>query len=583
MADGVRRVLAAAILKEALSLAAEDGAGLVDRVVAMQAAYRVRADIPTNARAQLDQARLLLISGLEALGDTGSAYGVAAEGLAEASAESEDRENRKQLTAAIIRLAQEDSRHVDDPLVQEAVATAATGGAAVSLEARVWAAVDLLRQPDQLHVALNLLREVTDVLHTSEDLGEPAERWRLLLAFHAGRAGYPMITQELLGPMVDGDSTRLLDAANAIIHAVDEPHADTRLQNLILEAELDAGTGGDDETQRLHHALAANYARLGDYRWALEHAHHELELLRARQMPVRAALAVRLDIAYWTSEAGDLSEALRLANELLPDQLQLLGQHHAQTLANRSNIALWKARLGQAPALPVYQQLLSDVLTFLGPRHAGAMTIRYNIAITMARSGNLAEANRILSNLLHDQIEFLGPHHEKTLAIRAQLANTTDDPAEAVRLYNELIPELIQILGPGHPETIRTRRAMAVAMAQDGDIAGSLRQMRELLTVQVTVHGPDYPETLFTRREIAVITGKRSNADALRLLRELLPELERVLGAQDPLTRQTIADIATLAARSTPAARRKVPPNKLGKRDTKSKGSTPKTKRKRKK
>ena len=520
IADPVRRVLAAGILEEALSLAAEEASGLVERVAALQAAHRVRGDIPAGASAALAEAQRLLVAGLEALGDPGPAYDVAAEALTEASAGSRDRGGRKGLSATVVRLAQADRRHVNDPLVREVVTAAAAGGAVVGLEARVWAAVDLLNQRDNRDEALGLVEQVVHALNTGKGLGEPASFWRLLLAFHAGRAGYPMITQELLGPLVNGTSTQLRDAANAVIYAVGGPHADTRLQNVILEAELETGNGGtDDEPLRLHRTLAGNYARLGDYRRALDHAHHQLELLRARKASPRATLEIRQNIAFWTSEAGDLAEALRLAKKLLPDQLALLGPHNANTLATRSNIALWSAWRGQTPALPTYQELLADVLTFLGPRHVGALAIRSNIAVATARSGNLAEASRMLRELLYDETEVLGADHEKTLHARRMLATITDDPAEALRLFHELLGDQIRILGPDHPETLETRQGMAVAMDQVGDFSGSLRELRKLMADQKRVDGPEHPQTLHTRRLIAVVTSRTSATDALRLLR----------------------------------------------------------------
>jgi hypothetical protein len=49
------------------------------------------------------------------------------------------------------------------------------------------------------------------------------------------------------------------------------------------------------------------------------------------------------------------------------------------------------------------------------------------------------------------------------------------------------------------------------------------------------VLGQDHPETLTTRNNIAFITGHVGDAkEALRLSRELLPDLERVLGKDHP-------------------------------------------------
>ena len=62
-------------------------------------------------------------------------------------------------------------------------------------------------------------------------------------------------------------STGQQDAAAAVLRAIGGPHADTRLQIIVLEDELArTPADADDDLLRLHHALAANYGVLGDYR-----------------------------------------------------------------------------------------------------------------------------------------------------------------------------------------------------------------------------------------------------------------------------------------------------------------------------
>jgi hypothetical protein len=61
------------------------------------------------------------------------------------------------------------------------------------------------------------------------------------------------------------------------------------------------------------------------------------------------------------------------------------------------------------------------------------------------------------------------------------------------------------------------------------------------------VLGPDHPDILRTRCHIAHWTGRSGNAaEALRLFRELLPELDRVLGPNHPNTRKIKDLMATL-------------------------------------
>ena len=76
-----RQELAAAVLGEAVRLAADPGAGLVERVVARQAAHHVRADLAD--RSGLTGVQIGLIRGLEKLGDPDAAYEVATAALAD--------------------------------------------------------------------------------------------------------------------------------------------------------------------------------------------------------------------------------------------------------------------------------------------------------------------------------------------------------------------------------------------------------------------------------------------------------------------------------------------------------------------
>jgi hypothetical protein len=47
-------------------------------------------------------------------------------------------------------------------------------------------------------------------------------------------------------------------------------------------------------------------------------------------------LATRAEIAYWTGESGHPERALQLHRELLPDQVEVLGARHANTLTTRT-------------------------------------------------------------------------------------------------------------------------------------------------------------------------------------------------------------------------------------------------------
>jgi hypothetical protein len=233
-----RSRLAAAVLAQAIEMAKDPDAGLVERVVARQAAHRVRGDL--GDRSGLTRVQCALIRGLEQFGDRSAAFDVASTALDELPASEPYGVDRSELLQAYLRLARTRPGQEEDPLITEAVRLALAGGAAFGLEARVWAAVDLLHRTGQRQAALSLTDQVTAELEAHRNLGAAGDQWRLLLAFHAGRAGYPVASQRLLARMIRTGTVGQQEAAQAVLYAIGGPRADTRLQILILQAELSA-------------------------------------------------------------------------------------------------------------------------------------------------------------------------------------------------------------------------------------------------------------------------------------------------------------------------------------------------------
>jgi Tetratricopeptide repeat len=205
----------------------------------------------------------------------------------------------------------------------------------------------------------------------------------LLLALHTGRAGYPAITEHLLTPLLDSGDAGPQDAARAVLYASAGPQADTRLQNVILQAELTAlPAGSDDDRLRIHLALADNHNALGEYRQALTHAQHELDLRLSIRFPDHPdTVRSRNKIACLISRSGDIAGALRLSRDLLPDLSRVLGPHHPDTLITRDNIAAYTGQCGDAAgALRLSRDLLPDRERVLGPDHPDIFATRSNIA-----------------------------------------------------------------------------------------------------------------------------------------------------------------------------------------------------------
>jgi hypothetical protein len=554
-----RAALAAAALEAAGKVAADSEAGLTDRVVARQAVHRVRADLGPALRGGLPGVQRALVRGLEALNDPQAALLVARQALAEVPPGDAGRPG---LLAAYLRLAYaRPGQGQTDPLAEEAVTAALAAGAATGLEARVWAAADLLARDGNRAKALALAARVAGELEAAGSLGEAGDQWRLLLAFAAGRAGRPGLTQRLLAPLLASSTASREKPALAVLHAVDGPHADIRLQVILLQAELETTpAAAHDDQLRLHAALATAYNVLGSYPLALSHGRQELSLRQRLQHPDHPeTLTTRNNIAQWTGQCGDAAGALRLLTALLPDRERVQGPDHPESLTIRNNIAQWTGEYGNAAgALRLFTALLPDEERVLGPDHPATLANRGNIAGWTGECGDAAGALRLFTALLPDEERVLGPDHPATLITRSNIASLTGergDAAEALRLFTELLPDRERVQGPDHPDTLITRNNIASLTGERGDAAEALRLHTALLPDRERVQGPDHPDTLITRSNIAEWTGRCGDAaGALRLFTALLPDRERVLGPDHPDTLANRGNIAGWTGRCGDAA-----------------------------
>jgi hypothetical protein len=431
LAVEARQAMAAAFLDEAIRIVADPAAPLVDRIVATRATHRVRADLAERDRRRRIRVQRAMVLGLESAGDLAEAAAAAAEALRECPSSEEHRQDREDLATAVLRLAHIAPAGSENALAEELIGEVMAAGAAIGLEARVWAAVNQLNMPDRRDAARTLAEQVAADLDRHHDLGPAAANWRLLLAYHAGHAGHPSIIFSLLAPLLNSGEAHLQDAASTVLEAVGGARADVRLQIAFLEAELQAGPSDGDRI-RLHHALASAYEEFGDYRNAVHHANRELPLrVGVQGFGHPHTLTTRHNIAYWTGQCGDVAGALRLFTHLLPDMERVLGASHPNTVTTRYNIAYWTGRCGDGPrALRLFADLVPDMERVLGAGHPDTLTTRNNIAYWTAEHGDGAGALRLFAELLPDMERVLGADHPSTLATRTSLGYWTRELAK---------------------------------------------------------------------------------------------------------------------------------------------------------
>ena len=149
-------------------------------------------------------------------------------------------------------------------------------------------------------------------------------------------------------------------------------------------------------------------------------------------------------------------------------------------------------------AIAALEELLTDQLRLLGPDHHDTLTTRYNLALWRTEAGDPAAAIAALEELA-DRFRVLSAYPVETLTTRQQIAvlqAEAGDPAAAITALKELLTDQLRLLGPDHHDTLSTRYDIAGMMAERGDHAAALAEFRDLLADQLRLLGPDHPSTL---------------------------------------------------------------------------------------
>ena len=237
-----------------------------------------------------------------------------------------------------------------------------------------------------------------------------------------------------------------------------------------------------------------------------------LEGTRAPDHP--DTLASRNNLAGAYREAGRLTEAIALYEQVLTDRTRVLGEDHPDTLTSRHNLAgayREAGRLGQAIAL--YEQVLTDRIRIrvLGEDHPHTLTSRNNLAGAYREAGRLTEAIALYEQVLTDHTRVLGEDHPHTLASRHNLAyvyKRLGRLEEAIALYEQLITDSIRILGEDHPDTLASRNNLAGAYESAGRLTEAITLYEQVTKDCARILGEDHPLTKTVRENLKAAQHK---------------------------------------------------------------------------
>ena len=279
--------------------------------------------------------------------------------------------------------------------------------------------------------------------------------------------------------------------------------------------------------------------------WHFDDAAAALSTISSDPEHIQGAAAIAC--AY--QEAGRITEAIALLEQVLSDSIHLLGEDHASTLSSRNNLANAYQEAGRiTEATALHEQVLTDRIRLLGEDHASTLSSRNNLANAYQEAGRITEATALHEQVLTDRIRLLGEDHASTLSSRNNLAGaylSAGRITEAITLFEQVLTDSIRILGQDHPHTLISCNNLANAYREAGRITEAIALLEQVLTDSIRVLGQDHPHTLAWRNNLANAYRKAGRiTEAIALLEQVLTDSIRVLGQDHPHTLTSRNDLA---------------------------------------
>jgi len=247
---------------------------------------------------------------------------------------------------------------------------------------------------------------------------------------------------------------------------------------------------------------------VGKYPEAISH------LDRARKLWVNKhganysdAMTTLNNLARAHQESGNLSEAIRLFEELNGQQMTILGPDHLETLTTMNNLAEAYKMIGKFPeAILLLERVRDARIAKLGSNHPHTLGTLHNLAGAYRLSRRLPEAIKLYEQVRDIELAKLGDQHPSTLQTLNNLALAYRDSGrlpEAIQIFENVRAVRTEKLGPDHPDTMTTIHNLALAYRDTQKLPEAIRLFEQVRDADLARFGPDHPNTLTTMASLA--------------------------------------------------------------------------------
>jgi non-specific serine/threonine protein kinase/serine/threonine-protein kinase len=310
----------------------------------------------------------------------------------------------------------------------------------------------------------------------------------------------------------------------------------------------------EDDLRRVNPTTMA--ATLIDARW-LRLAAESIDERFAYQPLVRAELQQTLAITY--RELALFVRARPLQEAALAALKSELGDAHPKTLAAVNYMGMLLHSQGE---LAEAEKYLTDALTgrrrVLGDDHPDTLSSINNMGLLRDLLGRFAEAESLYREALAGRRHALGDDHPDTLRSVSNLGaalQAQDRLLEAERCYREALDGRQRVLGDDHPDTLSSFNNIAILLQALGKFDDAEPYYRMALEGRRRALGDDHPHTLNSIANMGFLLKARGKlAQAEQYYRQALAGRRRVLGDEHPDTLTSISNMgAMLLAQGRPA------------------------------
>ncbi|WP_018685007.1 caspase, EACC1-associated type [Actinokineospora enzanensis] len=197
-----------------------------------------------------------------------------------------------------------------------------------------------------------------------------------------------------------------------------------------------------------------------------------------------------------------------------------------------------------------YQDLIGDLIRVLGEEHDQVLAVYHHLSVYLWGVGELDLARTYLQGVAEGYERRDGPNAPTTLAAWfdvAVWAGEGGDPAAARDRLAAVLGIRTRTLGVEHEDTLRTWLEFARWAGSAGDVVGARDNFGAAVRASTSARGADDPLTLLLRHHHACwVANAGQHAEGVRMLWQLLADVERVVGPDDELAHDIRATCAEL-------------------------------------